>query len=103
MTRSGDKEPERARYQRLYARVRGRVQMVGYRAFAQAAGVEWGLTGYARNALDGDVEVVAEGPRERLEPFLEALRRGPRAARVDAVDCRWSQAAGEFRSFHIGY
>jgi len=83
--------------------VRGRVQMVGYRAFAQRRAFELGLTGYARNAADGDVEVMAEGPRERLELFLEALRRGPSGARVDAVDHRWSLAGGEFRSFRVGY
>ncbi len=50
--------------------------MVGFRAFAQRRAVELGLTGYAHNRGDGGVEVVAEGPRDKLETFLRALRGG---------------------------
>ena len=77
--------------------------MVGFRAFAQRRATALGLTGYARNRSDGAVEVVAEGPRERLEELLAELRRGPSAARVDGVDHRWGEADGRFKSFHIGY
>ena len=37
--------------------VRGRVQGVGFRYFAQRAAAELGLTGYVRNLDDGRVEV----------------------------------------------
>lgn len=89
--------------QRLHAIVDGRVQMVGFRAFAQRRAIALGLTGYARNRSDGAVEVVAEGPRERLEQFLAALQQGPSAARVEGVDHWWGEADGRFKSFHIGY
>ena len=42
--------------------VRGRVQGVGYRYFAQHAASSLGLAGYARNLDDGRVEVYAAGP-----------------------------------------
>jgi acylphosphatase len=87
---------------RLHAIIRGRVQMVGFRAFVQRRALELGLAGYARNTPEGMVEVVAEGPRERLEPLLADLHRGPPAARVDGVDARWEQGDGTFRSFRIG-
>jgi len=77
--------------------------MVGFRAFAQRRAADLNLVGYARNTPDGHVEVAAEGPRDRLEMLLRDLRRGPAAARVEAVDFRWGQATGEFRSFRIGY
>jgi acylphosphatase len=89
--------------ERLEAVVRGRVQMVGFRAFLQRRAAELNLVGYARNTPDGHVEVAAEGPRDRLETLLSDLRRGPPAARVEAVDLRWAAASGEFRSFRVGY
>ena len=46
--------------------VRGRVQGVGYRYFAQRAAVSLGLTGYARNLDDGRVEVYAAGPAGKV-------------------------------------
>jgi len=65
--------------------VKGRVQGVGYRYFAERCARERGVTGYARNMWDGDVEVVAQGDPKTLDAFGHDLRRGPRSARVDQV------------------
>ena len=46
--------------------VRGRVQGVGYRYFAQEAAMALGLAGDARNLDDGRVEVYAAGPETKL-------------------------------------
>lgn len=84
---------------RMVALVRGRVQGVGYRAFAQQKALELGLSGYAENLPDGRVEVVAEGPKEALEVFLHHLRQGPRLARVEEVEVSFGEEAG-LRGFH---
>jgi len=89
--------------ERLHALVRGRVQMVGFRAFAQRRATELGIVGYARNTPDGHVEVVAEGPQHRLQALLALLRRGPSGAQVEAVDHEWGEATGEFRYFRTTY
>jgi acylphosphatase len=65
--------------------IRGRVQGVGYRWFAQHAAKAEGLTGWVMNRDDGAVEAVAEGDREALERFEHRLRHGPPAGRVDEV------------------
>ncbi len=76
---------------RLHAVVRGEVQMVGFRYFVIEEARALGLTGWVRNGDDGrTVEVVAEGPQERLERLESLLRNGPRHARVEAVDVHWS-------------
>ena len=85
---------------RLVALVKGRVQGVGYRAFAQKKALELGLSGYAENLPDGRVEVVAEGPKEALELFLHHLKQGPRLARVEAVEVQWGEEAG-LKGFHV--
>ena len=70
---------------RLVALVKGRVQGVGYRAFAQKKALELGLSGYAENLPDGRVEVV---------------KQGPRLARVEAVEVQWGEEAG-LKGFHV--
>ena len=66
--------------------VRGRVQGVGYRAFAQRSAQSLGLTGYARNLDDGRVEVYAAGPADKVAELTPLLHRGPRWADVRGVE-----------------
>lgn len=40
---------------------------------------------WVRNRREGAVEVLAQGPPDRLERFEQRLRQGPSTARVDAV------------------
>jgi acylphosphatase len=86
---------------RLRAHIRGRVQGVAYRAHAREEGRRLGLQGWVRNRDDGTVELVAEGPRERLEEMLLWCRRGPRFARVDAVDIDWEEPRDDVGPFEI--
>lgn len=86
---------------RLTARVHGDVQGVGFRFFARREASALGLRGYVRNLANGDVEVVAEGGRIRLEQLLAALERGPSAADVEQVEASWSTGDGTFSSFQI--
>ena len=66
--------------------VRGRVQGVGFRYFAQKAASGLGLTGYTRNLDDGRVEVYAVGPEDKLSEMAGMLYRGPRWADVRGVE-----------------
>ena len=65
---------------------RGRVQGVGFRAFVEHAALRAGLEGWVRNRRDGSVEAVFAGPEEAVTGAIEASRRGPIGARVDAID-----------------
>jgi acylphosphatase len=66
--------------------IRGHVQGVGYRWFAQKAAVSLSLTGYARNLDDGRVEVYAVGPQAKLSKLAGLLYTGPRWADVRGVE-----------------
>jgi len=66
--------------------IRGRVQGVGYRYFAQHAAQTLGLTGYARNLDDGRVEVYAVGPEGKLAEMAAILHAGPRWSEVRGVE-----------------
>lgn len=65
--------------------VEGRVQGVGYRAFACRQGQALGLDGWVRNLADGCVEAVACGDEAALAGFEVWLARGPRCAEVRRV------------------
>jgi acylphosphatase len=66
--------------------VRGRVQGVGYRYYAQNAARELGITGWVRNLDDGTVEVLAIGPEPKLSDFAGRLRLGPAFSEVRGVE-----------------
>ncbi len=66
--------------------VRGRVQGVGYRAWAEYAALKRGLEGWVRNRHDGAVEAVFAGPARTVGEMVEICRSGPPGAWVDALD-----------------
>jgi acylphosphatase len=68
--------------------IRGRVQGVGYRAFVEREALTAGIQGWVRNCHDGSVEAVFCGPADAVDRLVGACRRGPYAARVDAIDDR---------------
>jgi acylphosphatase len=91
------------RLARLRALIRGRVQGVGFRFFAEDRAGLHGAAGYVRNLRTGEVEVVAEGDRQELEAFLAELRRGPRGAYVTDVLASWEEPRGEFDRFSVRF
>jgi acylphosphatase len=66
--------------------VKGRVQGVGYRYFADRVASELGLFGYVKNLWDGNVEVYAIGESVAVEELKRQLAEGPRSARVTGVE-----------------
>ncbi|MBV8730203.1 MAG: acylphosphatase [Acidobacteriia bacterium] len=80
--------------------IRGRVQGVGFRYFAQRAASGLGLTGYVRNLDDGSVEAYAAGPPDELSRFAALLQSGPRCALVHSVDEQRAEAL-HYSSFII--
>jgi acylphosphatase len=87
--------------ERLEAVVGGRVQGVGFRWHVERTANDLSLAGWVKNDPEGTVRLVAEGPKEKLDELLRALRKGPAFARVDFVDAKWFPGNGEFKSFQI--
>jgi acylphosphatase len=80
--------------------VSGRVQGVGYRAFAVRVAREIGLTGWVRNLANGDVEAHANGSAGQLDEFDGRLRAGPRWGEVRSVQAT-EAAVSDAAEFHI--
>jgi acylphosphatase len=66
--------------------IKGRVQGVGFRWFVHQEAADIGLRGWVRNTEQGHVEIVAAGKPEELTELKNALRKGSRGSRVDAVE-----------------
>jgi len=84
---------------RAHLLVSGLVQGVGYRYFAIRKANAYGLKGFAKNLIDGRVEVVAEGERGLIEEFIKELRRGPISAQVTDIRIEWGNPSYEFNGF----
>jgi len=81
--------------------IRGDVQGVGYRFFAQRAAAHHQVVGYVKNMPDGSVEALAEGPARSVEAFMNDLATGPRYSRVEQVEERVLDPTGEYSSFRV--
>jgi len=88
---------------RLHVVVEGRVQGVFFRVTTREEACSLGLSGWVKNCLDGRVEAVFEGEREKVEQILKWCRKGPPGATVRNVEVNWGDATGEFDSFSIKY
>ena len=70
---------------RVYMRIKGRVQGVGFRFFVSEAANKLPVTGWVRNRTDGGVEAEAQGGIELIHALLKKIESGPPGARVDKV------------------
>jgi acylphosphatase len=81
--------------------IRGDVQGVGYRFFAQRAAARHQVSGHVRNCPDGTVEAVAEGSASDVEEFKKDLVTGPQWSRVEQVEEISLELTGLYASFRI--
>lgn len=86
---------------RLQVFYEGRVQGVGFRYTTKKVALEFEVTGIVRNLADGRVEMLAEGGREELESFRDAIRDAGLAGFIRSQTQNWSEATNEFKGFEI--
>ena len=89
--------------QRVHIIVHGSVQGVFFRSNTRKMALSLGLKGYVKNMADESVEVVAEGPEEKIKELIEFCKKGPEAAEVKKVDVEMDKASGEFENFEVRY
>jgi acylphosphatase len=81
--------------------IKGEVQGVGYRFFAQRAAARHQVVGYVRNCRDGSVEAWAEGSANNVESFKNDLATGPQWAVVRQVEEINLEPTGRYSTFRI--
>ena len=86
---------------RAHIIIKGRVQGVLYRVSAKNKAGELGLTGNVKNLPEDTVEIIAEGPQEKLKEFVQWCWKGPEGAQVKNVAVVWYISKKQFKSFEI--
>ena len=81
--------------------IKGMVQGVGFRYFAQRSAARHQVRGYVRNLEDGRVEVHAEGGERAVEEFKNDLRAGPAFSNVDDMEETVLEPTDRYSAFRI--
>lgn len=89
---------KRLRVTMLYS---GRVQGVGFRYAVKVTAHGFDITGTVRNLDDGRVELIAEGTKEELEGFLQAIRDSEVGRFIRQEQPAWGEAKNDSRGFQI--
>ncbi|MBW2610050.1 MAG: acylphosphatase [Deltaproteobacteria bacterium] len=81
--------------------IEGRVQGVFFRDSTRREAIGLEVFGYVKNRFDGSVEVLAEGPEDKIAQLIDWCHQGPSYARVSRVNEIKEEWQGEFDSFDI--
>jgi acylphosphatase len=81
--------------------IRGEVQGVGFRYFAQRSAARHQIRGYIRNLDDGRVEALAQGAERAVEAFKHDLAAGPTYSNVEDVEEIVLEPNKTYSSFRI--
>jgi len=89
---------------RSHIKIIGKVQGVFFRAHVQEKAEKLGdITGWVANNADGSVEVVAEGPENKINDLIDWCSSGPSNSLVEKVEAEKLTYTGEFTDFSIRY
>jgi len=88
---------------RVRLRISGRVQGVYFRHHTNKEANRLGLKGFVRNLEDGSVEVIAEGPQDKINELVAWCRQGPPHAAVENVIVEYEEPKHEFEFFNVRY
>ena len=86
---------------RIHLIIEGRVQGVWFRDSTRKEAVSLGVLGWVRNLPDGTVEVLAEGPEDKVRDLITWCHHGPSSAVVSQVHENREKWQGQFNSFDI--
>ncbi|MBW2065878.1 MAG: acylphosphatase [Deltaproteobacteria bacterium] len=81
--------------------IEGRVQGVFFRDSTRRLALSLGVKGWVKNRHDGKVEVLAEGPEDKVRQLVAWCHKGPPAASVTRVLETSESYQGEFDTFDI--
>ena len=88
---------------RAHVWISGEVQGVFFRSSIRSQATLRQLKGWVKNLMDGSVEAVFEGGKEKVEDVLVFCKEGPPGSRIDNLEVKWEKPTSSFRDFEIKY
>jgi acylphosphatase len=98
---TGLKRGEVMNHSRISVFYSGTVQGVGFRYTVRTLASGFDVTGTVRNLPDGRVKMVAEGLKDELSAFQQAIRESELGHFIRREDVSWAEPAGGLRGFEI--
>ncbi len=86
---------------RVHIWVKGRVQGVGFRSHVEYNALQIGVFGWVRNIGNDSVETVAEGTKFQIDEFIQMVKQGSRAARVNEARVEYEETTGMLEGFTV--
>ena len=87
--------------ERAHVYVLGQVQGVFFRDSTRERAEQLGLAGWVRNLPDGRVEVLFEGPSEKVREMVRWCEEGPSHAEVESVETEFEVSRGDLTGFEV--
>ena len=81
--------------------VHGLVQGVYFRKFTKDNAEKLNLKGFVKNLSTGEVEIIAEGKKEKIYNFIEKIKSGPVNANVKNTKIKILDFKNEYNRFDI--
>ena len=78
----------------------GKVQGVGFRATAVEIAKDYPVVGWVKNLSDGRVQLLAEGPADSVDKFLQAVH-AHWERNIEKEDVESQTPTGKYKSFDI--
>lgn len=85
----------------LHAIVWGRVQGIGFRVTARHYALQLDLKGTVGNLDDGNVEIFAQGTREKLEEFIKRLKQHFGPGYIARMDINFEKPSSSYDQFRV--
>lgn len=85
----------------MHAVFSGQVQGVGFRYKAKMYATELGLNGTVQNLPDGSVELVAQGPKDKLEKLVQLLEEEAFPKKITEKKMQFRKITSSFPNFQI--
>jgi len=85
----------------LVISIYGQVQGVSFRYYTQAKAQELGVKGFVRNEAYNMVYIEAEGKENDLKALLKWCQKGPKWAKVEKVEHKFSKKLKGYKRFII--
>jgi acylphosphatase len=79
----------------------GQVQGVFFRQKTKNEAKSLNLIGWVKNTEDGNVIIMAQGPKECIEAIITWAGVGPLRAKVKKVEVEWLEPSNDLSDFEI--